>query len=200
MAMAQAPIGRPGITFNSILCTGMNLWFRMTKILLLTWIWRRPFALTDVSRLKFRVWPLDLDMNFHVNNGRYLALMDLGRVDLMVRAGVFRKAIRRGWTPVVASIHITFRHSLYLWQHFHLRTKVVGWDEKWFYIEQDFSAGGKLAARALVKAALRTRGGTVPTNEVLALAGFGPGTPVIELPKEWADLVAADAHLNKRLK
>ena len=32
-----------------------------------------------------RVWPNDLDTNAHMNNGRYLTLMDLGRFDLMTQ-------------------------------------------------------------------------------------------------------------------
>ena len=37
---------------------------------------------TDASTVHFLVWPNDLDMNRHMNNGRYLTLMDLGRFDL----------------------------------------------------------------------------------------------------------------------
>ena len=32
------------------------------------------------TRVALRVWPNDLDLNLHVNNGRYLALADIGRL------------------------------------------------------------------------------------------------------------------------
>ena len=35
--------------------------------------------LLATTRISLRVWPNDLDVNFHVNNGRYLALADIGR-------------------------------------------------------------------------------------------------------------------------
>jgi hypothetical protein len=44
-------------------------------------------GLLEESAVGFRVLPGDLDVNVHLNNGRYLALMDLGRFDLLIRAG-----------------------------------------------------------------------------------------------------------------
>ena len=47
-------------------------------------------GLLDESAVGFRVLPGDLDVNVHLNNGRYLALMDLGRFDLLIRGGLLR--------------------------------------------------------------------------------------------------------------
>jgi acyl-CoA thioesterase FadM len=47
---------------------------------------RGPLDLLGESVVRFRVWPGDLDFNLHMNNGRYLTLMGLGRLDLMARA------------------------------------------------------------------------------------------------------------------
>jgi acyl-CoA thioesterase FadM len=44
--------------------------------------------LLATTRIRLRVWPNDLDFNLHVNNGRYLALADIGRVHWFVRTGV----------------------------------------------------------------------------------------------------------------
>ena len=63
----------------------MNLWLRL--IWYLATAWARP-ALTqthEISKLTFRVWPTDLDLSLHMNNGRYLTIMDIGRLDFMVR-------------------------------------------------------------------------------------------------------------------
>jgi len=59
----------------------MNLWFRLIALVFTAWR-ATPFRSTDdVSRVHARVWPTDLDLSLHVNNGRYLTLMDLGRSD-----------------------------------------------------------------------------------------------------------------------
>jgi hypothetical protein len=56
----------------------MNLWLRLFW-LALALLWRRKLdPRHDVSRLTFRVLPTDLDLNGHMNNGRYLTIMDLG--------------------------------------------------------------------------------------------------------------------------
>ena len=56
------------------------------------------------SELTFRVWPTDLDVFRHVNNGRYLSFMDLGRTDLIVRSGLWRAMRAHGWTPIASTI------------------------------------------------------------------------------------------------
>jgi len=82
----------------------MNLWLRLLW-LLLTARRRGPVSLPrESSTLNFRVWPHDLDLSFHLNNGRYLTLMDLGRLDTMVRSGLWREVMRHKWTPIASAI------------------------------------------------------------------------------------------------
>ena len=64
----------------------MNLLLRLALVLFQGR--RGPrLGLLDTGSLHMRVWPTDLDVLMHMNNGRYLSLMDLGRVDLLVRSG-----------------------------------------------------------------------------------------------------------------
>lgn len=66
----------------------------------------------DVSRSRFRVWPTDLDVLRHMNNGKYLSLMDVARFDLMQRTGTWRVFQEEGWYPVVVNQTISYRKSL----------------------------------------------------------------------------------------
>ena len=70
----------------------MNLWLRLIWVALSGWLGHRLDLPGEASRLTFRVWFHDLDPFRHMNNGRYLTLMDLGRTDLMVRSGLARAA------------------------------------------------------------------------------------------------------------
>jgi len=131
-------------------------------------------------RTPFRVLPTDLDVLRHVNNGVYLSLMDLGRVDLMGRAGLAAPIRRRGWYPVVVAETIQFRRSLTLFERFTIVTAVLGWDDKAFLLEQRFERRGETIAVALVRARFLARaGGNVAPAEVLALAGDPPHPPAI---------------------
>jgi len=141
---------------------------------------RPPAPILGPARTRFRVWPSDLDVLRHVNNGVYLSMMDLGRMDLMSRAGVAGRLARRGWYPVVVAQSIRYRRSLRLFDRFVIETRVLGWDEKAFLIEQRFERGREIVAHALVRARfLSTTGETVSPAEVLAVADHVPPMPVI---------------------
>jgi len=56
----------------------MTLWFRLIWLVLTARL-RGKVQLFDISVLRLRVLPNDLDFNGHVNNGRYFTLADLGR-------------------------------------------------------------------------------------------------------------------------
>jgi acyl-CoA thioesterase FadM len=144
----------------------MNLWFR-SLVVLFTAFFRRRLNPLDESVLDFRVWPTDLDVNFHMNNGRYLTIMDLGRVDLMLRTGLGRMALKRKWSPLVGSATIRFRQSLNPFQRYRLKSRILCWDDKWFFIEQRFVRQNELVAVGLVKGLLRGRSGNIPTASVL---------------------------------
>jgi YbgC/YbaW family acyl-CoA thioester hydrolase len=151
---------------------------------------RRP-SLWDEARTPFRVLPTDLDTLRHVNNGRYLTLMDLGRYDLLYGSGFWQESARRGWYAVVAAQTITYKRSLTLGERFTLHTRVLGVDERAVYMEQTFVRQGAVVARAVVQARfLRREGGQVTPEDVVAAAGGAARD--LTLPgwvHEWADAV-----------
>ncbi len=166
----------------------MNLFMRL--------LWLRLFgrfrprgSLLGPIRTPFRVLPTDLDVLLHVNNGVYLSMLDVARMDLLQRAGLVPEMKRRGWFPVVTGESIGFRRPLTLFQKFEIETRVLGWDERSFYIDQRFIRGDEVVASALVVGRfLRAGGGSVAPAEVGELAGV-PESP--EVP-EWAARLGAD--------
>jgi len=157
----------------------MNLYVRFL-IVLVTAFFRRALNPLDESVLDFRVWPTDLDVNFHMNNGRYLTIMDLGRVDLILRTGLGRMALKRKWSPLVGSATIRFRRSLDPFQRYRLKSRILCWDDKWFFIEQRFARQDEEVAVGLVKGLLRGRTGNIPTAEVLEALNLRIASP--EMP------------------
>src|SRR5438552_18715762 len=64
----------------------MNLYFRLLITILKAL--RAPRVTPgDTVELALRVLPTDLDLNGHMNNGRYLTLVDLGLVTVFIRSG-----------------------------------------------------------------------------------------------------------------
>lgn len=143
----------------------MNLWLRMLWVVL-TGFFRPRMHPMDESVLHFRVWPDDLDVNFHVNNGRYLTYMDLGRLDLILRSGMWRTMVGKRWNPVVGSAQVRFRRALKLGEPFTLRTRALAWDKRWVFLEHRLESRGRTACLALVKAAFVGPDGLVSSQEL----------------------------------
>ncbi|MHB1701452.1 MAG: thioesterase family protein [Acidobacteriaceae bacterium] len=133
--------------------------------------------LLETDRVRLRVWPTDMDFNLHMNNARYLSYMDYGRVHLTAALGLLDEAMEHRWVPLVGSVVITYRRSIGLWKPFTLGTRVLCWDEKWFYMEQTFHTSNGLAAIAWVKALFRTSGHNVPTERIVERIAPGRLSP-----------------------
>lgn len=104
---------------------------------------RSSLRMTDLCVTPFRVWPTDLDVLLHMNNGKYFSLMDIARTDLMIRAKTLKILSSKGIYPVVASESIKFKKSLNPFKKFEIQTQVLGWDDKNFYLKQDFKVNKK---------------------------------------------------------
>ncbi len=162
----------------------MNLWLRLLWLLLTGWR-RTALALPgDASQLPFRVWPHDLDISLHMNNGRYLTLMDLGRTDLMLRSGLWRAVWRHKWTPIASAITIRYRRELRPFQKFRLETRLLTWDDTLVVMEQNFlivggRRDGHVAAHALFKGGLydRAKGAFVPVAVLMQTIGVSAESP-----------------------
>lgn len=149
----------------------MNLWIRLL-LLRVAAIRRGRVRMWDTVRTPFRVSPSDLDVLRHMNNGKYLSLMDLGRLDLMLRTGLWKVITRRGWYPVVAGQTISYRRSLNPGQRFDLYTRLIGFHDTWVYLEQTFVVGDVVHAQAFVRARfLKRTGGSVTEAELEEAAG-----------------------------
>lgn len=180
----------------------MNLWFRLIGYLAGLY-WRPALRLPDeLSVVRLRVWPNDLDTSGHLNNGRYLTLMDFGRLDLMMRTGMWRAILRHRWTPVLSAAVIRYRRELRLLQAFRLETRILAWDHKLLIIEHVFRFDGgprhgDVSARALVKAGIYDRASKsfVDTSRLLTEVGVTAASP--PHTPEIAAFLAAEATLRE---
>jgi acyl-CoA thioesterase FadM len=166
-----------------------------TLLMMLTSRRKSHLDFREIGRVRMRVMPNDLDLLGHVNNGIYLSLMDLGRMDLMIRSGTWQQLKKLGWYPVAASVTVTYRRSLRLWQLYLLETKVVGFDEKAMYIEQRFVRDNEVYVVAINRARfLKTTGGTVSVAELGVFAGVDPSSmPIPDWMLRWSKDVALPA-------
>jgi len=166
----------------------MNLYLRLIRLLLmLPFVQRRQ--LLEPGRVRFRVWPTDCDINLHMNNGRYLTFMDLGRIHFISQVGLGRTLLRRRWSPVLSAAEINYIRPLRPFQSFELVTRLLTWDEKYFYIEQRFLAGDRLIAVGMVKGLFLQGRERVTSRAILDALGLPDRPPAFpDVVRHWNEL------------
>ena len=166
----------------------VNLYLRLLRVLFKVPFCRRIEVL-EPARIQFRSWPNDCDLNFHLNNGRYLTFMDLGRFYLLGQLRLLWPVFRRRWLPVIAAAEISFVRPLKPLRRFTLSTQLLSWDEKYFYIEQRFSVAGRLHAMALIKGLFLEGRNPVDPARILEVIGVTMPPPAMpEMVRHWDGL------------
>lgn len=118
------------------------------------------------SVVRQRVWPHQIDFNLHMNNAKYLNVMEAARWTLFRHNGWFKHLFEKRINLVVASLEITFIRELNLFTGYEIHTKLTSWDEKYIYFEQRLMVKGKLYGHALVKMAGVRKGKRALTPEI----------------------------------
>lgn len=147
----------------------MNLIFRMLWVIIRSFFMARMEKGNFNSTLTLRVLPNDIDINFHMNNGRYLTICDLNRVDVFARSGLLKAMFKRNWIPLIAEHTMSYRKPLNIFQRYEVKLEVLRWDEKYFYMTHSFTAGGRVMAEGTSKGCVYARGrGVVTPDEAFA--------------------------------
>lgn len=180
----------------------MNLYFRFLFLMIKRTLSLEPIDIFAPCTSYFRVNPLDLDLNLHMNNGKYFSIMDLGRLDLMLKSKTFWLLARKGYFPVISSESIRFKQSLELFQEFELVTQIETWDDKDFYMNQKFIKDGVVCAEGVIKGRFLQRGrkGSVPTKEIFAETGvdyvMNQVSEIVEQQKRMEKLLVRKKNIN----
>lgn len=170
----------------------------MYPIVRLAWQLRRhradpPLPLFGTHESEHLCWPWDLDIFGELNNGRTLTLYDMGRIPWFRRIGLDAVLRRERWQIAVVGASVRWRRRVHGFERLRMRTRALGWDERFFYTEQSlWKANGECASHALIRSAASDRNGIVPSPRVLAALGHGEPSP--ELPLWVREWVSAEAH------
>lgn len=157
------------------------------------WRARRAPALNilDPHVSRHRVWPWDLDPWRELNNGRTLTLFDLGRIPMSIRMGLDKVARANGWGITVAGNSTRYRRRVTVFTKLTHHARVLGWDDRFTYIEQSFWRGDECTAQMLLRSAFISPSGIVPPASVVRALGQDQPSPT--LPPWVTAWIAADA-------
>lgn len=111
-------------------------------------------------------WPWDLDVFLELNNGRTLTLYDLGRFSLSQRTGLHRLLRAQGWGIAVAGASVRYRKRVLVFHRIEMRTRCIGWDDKFIYMEQSMWRDDVCTSHLLIRAAVTDASGLVRMERV----------------------------------
>lgn len=145
----------------------------------------------DEHRSTHLCWPRDLDPWIELNNGRALTLYDLGRVPMGLRTGLVPVLRAQGWGMTVAGSSVRYRRRVRAFDRITMRSRGIGWDARFFYIEQGMWVRGECTSHMLLRSAVTSAAGIVPPAQVAAALGQPGESP--PLPAWVTGWIAADA-------
>ncbi len=121
--------------------------------------------------------PWDLDPWVELNNGRTLTLLDLGRIPLSVRLGLAATLRANHWGMTVAGVSFRWRRRVRVWDRVDLRSRWMGWDGRFLYVEQAMFRNGEATGHGLYRMAVTGPRGIVPPATVAAAMGLPTDSP-----------------------
>lgn len=106
-----------------------------------------------------QAWVTDCDMNLHVNTARYLLYLELARFDMSIRSGIFQYCLRKRIKAIVMGTKITYRREIKPLQNFQVHTRIVAYDQRFLYFDQQLISPEGIHAQGYLRAAFYSRGG-----------------------------------------
>lgn len=131
----------------------------------------KTLSFRDTGEIEFYCRLTDIDNFLEMNNGRVLTLYDMGRTDFAVRSGLGTQLLKQRWGLVIAGSTIQYRKRIRAFDKVTLKTKIVGIDARWLYIEQSMWVKGKPCSSALLRTGVTKAGRVIDTAQVLAALG-----------------------------
>lgn len=169
----------------------MTLYFRLLIILFKIWFGPKKHLL-DECITHFRVLPTDCDLNYHLTSSRYLSFLEAATIHMMGQMGLLGKLLTRRCFPINASVEVTYIRSIKPFEKFSVASRIVTWDEKYWYKEHRFEVSGELRAFAMARGVVLCRGAVTALGDVAALTGENPVAPPFpEAVLKWREFLEA---------
>jgi acyl-CoA thioesterase FadM len=112
--------------------------------------------LLDTYTLNFIALPLiDTDLS-RLFTQAYSSYMGLARWHYVFASKFRNVALKKFWAPVTVAESMIYQRSIKAFSRIELKTNLICWDEKRFYLEQKFYVKGKLHAKAFLEGIIRS--------------------------------------------
>ena len=176
----------------------MNLYFRLVLTIIRALLSKRVRC-DENTVSKWRVLPNDIDAYGHMNNGRYLTLISLAAIEAVIRTGLLKSSLKRGYLFIWDQSQVRWIRPLKLFEKFTIEVQMLYSEGRYLYATGRFvKTNGKIAAEIHYRCCLKSRKGEdLDAREILVRDGlilpqFSGPSP---LPKELFVPVATPTQL-----
>jgi len=151
----------------------MNLYFRLL-IIIISSLFSKQVRCDEKTVTSWRVLPNDIDVYGHMNNGRYLTLLSLAAMGAVIRTGLMRSSMKRGYLFIFDQSQVQWIRPLKLFEKYTIEVQMVHCQGRYLYATGSFiKTNGKTAARIHYRCCLKMRSGMdFDLREILALDGL----------------------------
>eukprot|EP00770_Monocercomonoides_exilis_P005559 MONOS_5531.1-p1 / transcript=MONOS_5531.1 / gene=MONOS_5531 / organism=Monocercomonoides_exilis_PA203 / gene_product=unspecified product / transcript_product=unspecified product / location=Mono_scaffold00162:50357-50893(-) / protein_length=178 / sequence_SO=supercontig / SO=protein_coding / is_pseudo=false len=111
-------------------------------------------------------------MFMHINNASYLSLAEYARWAWIYSSNLNEKLGKLGLAPIIGCIAIRYRKQIRLFQPYTIKSKLIHFEDKAFYLVQKFYLKNQLACSILMKCFLNGKNGIV--NPIPVFEGLYP--------------------------
>lgn len=144
----------------------MNLYIRLF-FAICRGLFKGRIGLGDTITRTYRVLPNDIDINGHMNNGRYTTVVDLLLMEALLRSKLLIPALKRGWIPAMGGNIVSYRKQLKIFEKYSVSFRMCSWNEKWTFFEYEFrNTKDQTVTRGYAKGAFVGKAGLVPIDVI----------------------------------
>jgi acyl-CoA thioesterase FadM len=111
----------------------------------------------------------EIDINGHMNQAAYAQVLELGRMDWVIRSGAWAEFRRREIGAAVAEQRIVYRRELRPRQRYAIDTRAVRMDGRLLVFDALMTVGDRVHARSEAKLIFIGRDGVLSADEAAAL-------------------------------
>ncbi|XP_012263168.2 protein THEM6-like [Athalia rosae] len=141
----------------------------------------------------------DVDLFFrNMNIARYVRELDFARFHYYDRSGIFGAISSKGGSVVQSASSVRYRKALGIFTPYKVTTKLIYWDEKNFYLEQQLISLPDNFVRTVVLSKQSVTGIKIPISEIIAKVEPEARRP--ELSKELRLWLESMEESSQRLK
>ncbi|KAK3912520.1 Protein THEM6 [Frankliniella fusca] len=176
----------------------VNYFLRIGFVILWGRLFHKKVKATEGSTIYGFCTTQDVDIFWrHMNNARYVRDLDFARFHFYDRSGIYEEIMKRKGHALQGATTVRYRRTIPIFTAYKITTKVIHWDDKAIYIEQQFITVGDGFVRAIILSKQNILDIDV-LDMMKKLTGCEPGEAPEELTLWLQGVEVASAKLRKK--